>query len=294
MPTTKVLMLICAITIVHVTARESDERVPSVTQFKIGNLAVSGSQQPGSLIGFGQNIVNKKDIQSFLYTNCLHGKHKNFTEVIPSILYGIRNDLSLFVQLPIAAQFSSNGRHSSGIQDLSLQLEYAWHATEKETYTNQCTLVTALFLPTGNDHKEPTTGFGSPSFFLGLTAYHIGTEWYYYASPAVLVTTHHKKSKAGNQYLYQAGFGKNIAYKTDQWILTWLLEFTGTYTQKRKLDGVIDQNSGGNVILLTPSLWFSTEKLIFQCGIAPVVYQHNFGTQLKNSFQFTCNIGWKF
>ena len=49
----------------------------SVEQLQIGNLALASSQQPGPLIGFGQNILGKKDLQFFCYVSDLVGCHKN-------------------------------------------------------------------------------------------------------------------------------------------------------------------------------------------------------------------------
>jgi len=266
-----------------------------IEQLKIGNMALPGSQQPGSLFGFGQNIIAKNEIQSFVFPNFFLGKNKSFIEVIPSVLYGIRDDLSLFIQLPIAARFKSDGLRSSGLEDLILQLEYVFYASLTETRTHQLTLVTSLSLPTGSVNKHPTTGFGSPSFFLGITANHLSTEWYCFLSSGVLLTTrNHKNSKFGNQFFYQTGFGKNIAYISEKWLLTWMLEFTGTYTQKRKINGIINPNSGGNTILFGPSLWFSTQRFILQAGIAPVIVDHLFGVQTKNRVFIALNVGWKF
>ena len=150
--------------IMQLIARESDEGKDEVEQPKVGNLALPGSQQPGPLLGFGQNVVDKHDTQAFLFPDFLIGRRKSFTEMAPSILYGIRDDLSIFIELPIAAQFKSRENRSSGPEDLVVQLEYAFHTHKTATATNQMTLVTSLLLPTGNDRKEPPTGFGSPSF----------------------------------------------------------------------------------------------------------------------------------
>ncbi len=215
----KKLFFLCVITVVgSLYSRESDKH--EVGQMKIGNLALPGSQQPGPLVGFGQNIVDRYDLQMFVFVGFLKGHRKNFTEVGPSIVYGIRDNLSLFIELPIAASFTLNGQHSSGQEDLLIQLEYAFYTYETETCTDELTLVTSFSLPSGNDCKEPETGFGSPSFFLGATASHLATDWYYYVSPGVLLTTKYgNNTKSGNQFFYQAGFGRNIAYCPDKWIL---------------------------------------------------------------------------
>ena len=90
---------------------------------KEGNFSLPTSQQPGPLLGFGQNIVDKHDVQVFLFPDFLVGPCKRFSELAPSVLYGIRDDLSLFVELPIAASFCLATQCSSGPEDLIAQLE---------------------------------------------------------------------------------------------------------------------------------------------------------------------------
>lgn len=110
----------------------------------------------------------------------------------------------------------------------------------------------------------------------------------------MILTTTRRKNKFGNQFLYQAGFGKNIAYESGKWLLLWMLEFDGLYVQKSKVNDVLDQNSGGNLIIIGPSLWFSTQHFILQAGIAPVVHERLFGVQSKNHVYISFNLGWKF
>jgi hypothetical protein len=290
--TSRVVMifLYCIMTcILH--ARESDERVK---QRKIGNFAVTGTMQPGPSLGFGQNIINKCDALALVYPNWLLGPNKNFNEVLPYIVYGMRDDLSILLGFPTAVRFKSDGHRTSGSEDIIVQLEYAFYIRHMETVTNQMTLVASFLFPAGNDCINPPTGFGSPSFFLGVTAEHLATEWYYYTSYGALLTTKNDTNKAGNQFFYQAGFGKNIAYSPNRWILTWMVELNGWYEQKRKLNGIVDQNSGFNIIMIGPSLWFSTERLIIQGGVAPIVAQHLFGMQSRISAFASITIGWRF
>ncbi len=264
-------------------------------QLKEGNLALPESQQPGPLVGFGQNIVEKHDFLVFMFPDSLIGRRKSFTEVAPSILYGIRDNLSIFIEWPIAIDFRMKNQHSSGIQDLLVQLEYAPYNREGKTSTKQITTVTSLILPFGSDRKIPPTGFGSIAFFLGTTASYTGIDWFFYMSPAVLLPTKNKHhTKFGNMLLYQAGIGKNIAYSSNEWIFMWMVEFSGLLRQRDKINGVIDPNSGGNGILICPSLWFSTQHFIGQGTVAVNVYQHLFGNQTKDKIFIAFNLGWKF
>lgn len=280
---------------VSTQAKEGIATAEHIEQVKEGNLALPSSQQPGTLFGFGQNVVDKHDVQAFVYPFSQFGTKENFTEIIPLALYGIRNDLSILLEFPIAAHFSSDGCKSSDLADFVIQLEYAPYIHETRTSTDEFSIVGSIIVPTGNDRKTPSTGYGSPSFFLGMTVNHESTKWYWFMSyGAFLTTTHDHNTKAGNHFVYQGGFGRNIAYKSNGWILTALLEFNGIYTQKSKSKGIVDNNSGGNTFQMGPSLWFSTQRFLMQIGVTPVVSQHSFGCQFKSSFFFGCGMGWKF
>jgi hypothetical protein len=274
-------------------ARESDEHVD---QLRVGNFAVRGTTQPGPMFGFGQNIIDQYSGLAVAYPFVIFGKNKVFAELAPEIIYGLRDDLSILLAFPTALKVTYDGHHSSGSLDTVLQVEYAPYAQHKQTETNQISFVGSMFFPTGDECKNPPTGFGSPSFFLGVIGLHLATEWYAYTSYGVLLPTKSNNIKPGNHFLYQAGFGKNIAYKSEKWTLMWMLEMNGTYEQRTKTNGVIDNNSGDNTVILGPSLWFSTNRFVLEAGVAPVISQHFFGNQtvLKSTVTFSLYTGFRF
>ncbi|MCX5922739.1 MAG: hypothetical protein NTX86_05445 [Candidatus Dependentiae bacterium] len=262
-------------------------------QIKKGHLALPSSQQTGPLFAFGQNIIDKGDLQGFISANSTIGNSKNFTTVSPSLLYGITNQLSLLFELPIAARFKLCNNKSSGLGDMFLQLEYAVYDADTITYSNQITLVTAITLPTGKAFASPPTGVGSPSFFIGATASHMGTDWYVFTSQGGIITTERNNAKFGNSFLYQFGISKTIGDKSG-WIFAAMLEWFGTYSQRAKIKERIDRNSGGNIFSVGPSLWASSERFVAQAGIAFVSTQNLFGRQPANRLIPAINIGWKF
>ena len=262
-------------------------------QVHVGNFALPASQQPGPLVGFGQNIIDKGDFQVFLYLDQLKGKHKNFSEAAPSILYGITDKFSLFVEQSVATTFQYGPFKSHGIEDLIAQLEGAIYERDALYSLAQVTLVGNIGFPTGSATKEPPTGFGAVSFFLGFTANYMKTDWYCFTAMAGVIPTSHHQTKFGKEFWYQFGLSKNIAYKADGWILNWMVELDGIYRQRNKFRGVVDLNSGGNFVLLGPSLWFSTRHFILQGGISAVISEHLFGVQFKDKYFAAFNIGWK-
>lgn len=263
------------------------------TPFKRGNLSLPTSQQPGALFGFGQNVVDKSDCQFFTLVDQVKGRNKNFTEIIPAILFGASDKLSLFFNVPLATSMKLNEQRSSGLEDIYIQAEYAFYTHEKDEATNQATAVCALYLPTGSVVNDPATGAGSAGFFFGFTVVHMGIDWYFYTSHGVLLTTPEHGIKIGNQFLYQGGMGKNFIGGSG-WIVTGMIEINGSYTQKDTRDFSIDSNSGGNLLNIGPTLWISSKRLIIQGGIQFPVYQKLFGTQNKNKYIWALNVGWKF
>lgn len=268
-----------------------DEKIENI---KEGNFALPSSQQMFPLFSFGQNIVNKGDLLACMFISRVKGVQQKANSITPGILYGVTDSFSLFMNAPVATKLQSGTTCSSGIEDIFIQGEYAFHTHTTPTYQNQTTLVTTLFLPTGSSHKQPPTGFGSCSFFLGVTASHLSVNWHVFAQPGTLLTTSHHGTKFGDQFFYEFGVGKNFAYAPDKFVFSGMLEFDGTYTKRNKICGTIDPNSGGNVFSIAPSLWFSTQRLVFQAGISFPVSQHLFGIQNKNEYWAAFNIRWKF
>lgn len=288
------LFLFCPITYVHAKEERNDGK-EKIEHIKIGNFALPERQEPDPLIGFGQIIVDKGDLQAFLYPDFLKGCNKKFKEVIPLLVrYGIKDDLTVLIQLPVAVSFREDHQKSSGAEDLIVLFEWAPYDKDTQTSSNQITLVGDVTFPTGSAYKNPPTGFGSPSFLLGSTAAHKDKDWYYWGAIGGVLTTSHKGTKFGNQALYQLGLCKNISYKTDTYLFNWMLEFDGIYRGRNRILGVTDKNSGGNQITVTPSLWFSTQKIIIQAGISAFICQKLFGKQNKNAYYIALNFGWTF
>ncbi len=157
----KIIILLCICLTIKNYAREQ----AVAEHLWEGNLALPASQQPGSLIAIGQNIVDKNDLLIFVDYDHLKGKCKKNDIIAPSLLYGINNNSSLFIRLPIATKLKDNNQRSSGIGDLTAQYEYAYFVKNRLSYALQGTVLANIGFPTGSLNKDPHTGFGSPSFF---------------------------------------------------------------------------------------------------------------------------------
>lgn len=274
------------------SSKQSDE-VEEKTPPKIGNFALPTSQQPATLFGFGGNIIDEGEVQLSFFADDFIGENKIITDLIPGILYGITENWSIFFTFPFTPLLKDKCSKSQGLEDFFVQLEYAFYNKSTESYIDQATLVANITAPTGSTNKNPSTGFGSPSLFLGATYYHMMVDWFVFLAPGALLTSSYHGTKFGDQFLYQFGIGRNIP-SPKGWIYAWMVDIDGQYNKKNKIHGDYDPNSGGNVIYLTPSLWISSKDLIFQFGVSFPVNQNWFGTQGKFDYALNLNISWSF
>ncbi len=260
---------------------------------KIGNFALATSQQPYGLFAFGGNVIDKGEVQLFLFADDFEGKRKVIIDLIPSALFGITDEWSIFFNFPYAPKLKDGCQTSSGLEDIFIQMEFAFYNKKTATYVDQATVVGNVTTPTGSIRKMPPTGFGSPSFFIGGTYCRMMVDWFVFAGQGAILTTSDHRTKIGDQFLYQFGFGRNIPSPPDR-IYAWMIEIDGQYNQKSRVHGKIDPNSGGNAIFVTPSIWISTKNFLFQFGVGFPVNQNLFGRQNKFDYVLNLNVAWSF
>ena len=259
----------------------------------IGNFALPMGL-PAPLISFGQNVLNKNNTVINAFFDDLNGSNKYRTDIIPGINHGFTQNFTLGLSVPYALA-KSNRNYSSGFGNIYLQGEYAFYEKYDPNYFQEATLIGALGLPSDNRTKQPLIGNGGAlQFFLGSTFSQTYVDWYIFTSPGVVVNTTHNNFKLGDDYFYQAGIGRNICYKVSEYIFSWLLEADGTYHSKDTINGILNPNTGGNIVYLTPSLSFSTQHLLLQLGAGYAVLQNLNGNQNNNHYLIASNVSWSF
>ena len=274
--------------VITLCGREEDD--PHIYK---GNIALPTSQEPAPLFCFGLTVIDKDNLQVFAYVNSLLGKKTDFTQVVPTIYYGITDELTLTIGQPIAAKFKYQNRQSSGIGDFFIQGEYAFYNKDRPSYANQATLVAAVTFPSGSLKKTPPTGFGSPTFFLGATACHMNIDWYIFAGLGGLLTTPHNSDQLPNSIFYQWGIGRNLYYISKKLIVTLTAEFFGSYTKGNRIRGTHYKNFDDNNFFIGPSLWVTTERFTFNPGIAFSLYSNKNDPGI-GKFLISFETGWTF
>lgn len=266
---------------------ESSERPP-----KEGNFSLPVSQQPAALFGFGGNVIEEGNKQLYFFGDWLAGKKRVVSDLIPSFLYGVTDTFSVSINVPFSPLMKVKNSHSQGIEDCFVQLEYAYYSKRTYTYSDQATVLMNLSAPTGRP-KDPPTGFGAPSLFFGWTYYRLKVDWCYFGACGAILPSSYRGTKFGNQYLYQAGVGRNIP-SSKGWIFAWMFELDGQYGEKNIRKSALEPSSGGNVLFATPSLSISNEKFLMQLGVSFPVTQHWFGDQSRYQYGINLNTAYTF
>lgn len=283
----KALSLLALIAILPLSAEE-DKEPP-----KIGNFALPSSQQPSGLFSFVGNVIDKDEIQVYFFADEFVGRDTIAIHLDPYIVFGITDTLSISFDFPSAPLFRDGRDRSSGIADTYFEIGYAFYNRTTKCYSDQAILIAHVAFPTGSVKKNPNTGFGAPSFFLGATYYRMMVDWFVFGSYAGVLTTANHRTKIGEQFLYEFGFGKNIP-SPKGWIYAWMFELDGCYARKNRIHGCTDHNSGGNTIYATPSLWISSKDFLMQFGVSFPVNQNLFGSQKKYDYALNFAVAWSF
>lgn len=234
------------------------------------------SQQPGPMVSFGQNIIEKNQIQAFLFPTYLSASKpkQNYTNLSPSLLYGLSDKASLLLTFPVAINYAFENYHASGYGDTGVQGEYAFYTQDTKKHSDIATFVGNITFPTGSTHTIPVIGQGSASYLLGATYNRTWVDWMFFTSGGVYQYRPAPHEKFSTQYMYQAGLGHNLLSLPDKYIFLALLELSGQYSKNSIQFNTLNTFSGGNLIVATPSLWFSTKKFILQLAISlPVTEQ---------------------
>jgi hypothetical protein len=259
---------------------------------KVGNFI--NVNVPTNLVSFGQFIVSQGTTQIYFYADDFEGKNKRISNLNPRLNYGMTDDLSVSLGLPVAMNFKDGTNNSYGLEDVNAQLEYAFYRDSTSSYVDLFTFVTNVSFPTGSVEKTPNTGIGANSFLVGATFNRTTTDWWGFIQPGVILTNTHHGLKYGNQTLYDAGIGRCLTTFGKEWLLAFLVEFDGIYTEKTKLMRVKDPDSGGNFAFVTPSFYLSSNNLMLQFGVGIPVIQRLNGTQKKIDYVLEGDLAWTF
>jgi hypothetical protein len=251
-----------------------------------GAFALPESQQPGPLISFGQILIGKNAVQLGLGGTETYFPGETLNNTPFSLDYGFTEDTALFFS------YARSFNRPTSPLNTSLTLEHSIYYSGTNKYEEEATIVGELLLPLHDGKNEQLLIEDSAlGYFLGATYVWMSVDWYWFASPGVTAYRYNPNHvQPGTDFSYQAGLGHNIKSVSDKYIWFGLLELDGDYITKER--GFVEDayNTGGNVIMLTPSFYFSTPHTILQLGVSVPVVQNLNGDQLKSHYAIVAAI----
>lgn len=159
----------------YLSAHEIEEKEKPLP---IGNFSVPVVTQIAPLISFGQLLVGERALLPQLSETYTKFHHQSTNVIMPTVIYGIRDDLDVVLFVPWTPGNRSGSFHSSGMEDMIVQLEYEYYSRSRIDYVLGASLVANVQFPTGSSAKTPRTGNESFTYFLGTTLAYLSYDWY--------------------------------------------------------------------------------------------------------------------
>jgi len=202
---------------------------------------------------------------------------------IPNVLvYGATPDLALFAIFPyffrnVELTDTSSGKridkNDNGIGDLTLIARYTLYARDYPSGTARFAPLAGIKLPTGDEELEPITT-DSIDFQLGGVAtvtwdfgrYEIDADIIY------RINTEAENFEKGDDFVYDLAY----EFRVYPWTLPnvgvpnffyLVAEANGVFSKKSEQNGKTLDNSGGNILFLSPGVQFATKRYILEASI---------------------------
>ncbi len=222
---------------------------------------------------------------------------------IPNVLvYGATPDLALFAIFPyffrnVELTDTTSGKridkNDNGIGDLTLIARYTLYARDYPSGTARFAPLAGIKLPTGDDELEPITT-DSVDFQLGGVAtvtwdfgrYEIDADIIY------RINTEAENFEKGDDLVYDLAY----EFRVYPWTLPnvgvpnfiyLVAEANGVFSKKSEQNGKALDNSGGNIIFLSPGVQFATKRYILETSIQLPLIQDLNGNQVETDFVLT-------
>ena len=208
--------------------------------------------------------------------------------------YGATSKLALFAVLPLVyvdREFGDVSASEFGLGDASLFARYEVFRSDQPGRTLRIAPYAGVRLPSGRDGK---TGDGSVDVFAGVIATFASTQWVLDSQLRYDRNREADGFERGDSTSLETSFqyrlvpGK-VTQDTNAFVFG-VLELSANHYERNRLGGVIDSNSGGFQLYLTPGLQYATRRWIADFGVkVPIVNDLN-GTALEPDYSILASI----
>lgn len=212
--------------------------------------------------------------------------------------YNVTSDLLVGVVTPIVSVRSKSiagSSSSSGLSDIVLFAKQVLLQVDGLQETFRVIGKASFKLPTGSKSTIPPLGSGSWDTSVGSTAAWIGKRLGLYGDVSYAFNGSSEGYSYGDVVSYNAALAFRLSpavyetYPAAQWNL--YLEALGKYAAKDVVNGINNENSGGNMIFIAPGIQFiPTRTFLVEASFQFPIIQSLNGTQLGTDFGLVAGI----
>lgn len=175
--------------------------------------------------------------------------------------YNVSSDLlvgAVFPLLSVRSQSTAGSFTSTGLGDVSVFGKYVLIQIDDLQATFRILGKASFKIPTGNKNLSSPLGIGSWDVSVGTVAGWIGERLGVYGDISYAFNGSSEGYSYGNSFNYNVALGFHLSpavyetYPLTQWNL--YVEATGTVGSKDVVNGVTNDNSGGQIFMLAPGL----------------------------------------
>lgn len=244
---------------------------------------------PGPLYSIGQTVLAQGITGLGSTLEFIQNKYEHFTILSLLGLRTLTDDLSVSVVLPVILDHTVMQTTARGLGDFNITAEYAFVNKYKKNWNAQITGLVTAFFPTSRFKSFlNNTGTGTYGLFIGGTASNWAEPWYGFGSGGITFYKKHNNLTFGDIALYEWGFGRTVT-RSQHSHLSIICEWNGIYTQPFKMNGIINRDSGNNVIYFGPELRWRYYNMLLQAAIQYPLAQTFYGVQ-DNRYDYRCAI----
>ena len=221
-------------------------------------------------------------------------RHVDRFEARTVLGYGLTSKLAIFGMLPVVNIERTIGdirTTASGLGDAALFARYELLRSDKPGRTFRIAPYAGLRFPTG---KEGTTGDGSLDAFAGLIATLASTQWVLDTQLRHDFNAESSGFERGDTTRFDASFQyrwlpAKVVRETPAFVYG-VLELSANYSERNRISGVTDPNSGGFLLYLTPGLQYAARRWIVDFGVKIPVLSDLNGTALEPDYSILTSI----
>jgi hypothetical protein len=234
------------------------------------------------LFTFGHTILTKK--QFAFSQEVLYGKTKPFPTLLSltQFFYGITDILTISGNIPAIHEKTYSNVKESGLGDCYINFHTLIYDNKIDSYDYRIINLTGVHFPTTTGaFGQSIYTYNTTSFFLGITYDALTHDWFFYNDIGALLFLKNGKTQYGHFFNINCGMARN--FQLNKNFLSLFIEMSDFYTLPNKVRNVVDLTSGGNILLLGPTIRFAHENgFLIQAGI-----QFNISENLRNPLSTT-------